>query len=176
MTEFAQTGNLSGVATRALLYGMKGRQPVQNTRPSIVVLLLAYAIWIGLIAVIATSSRLSFFAIDALVLVLFITLPYWAYRNWSWVTEDLPATFATVIVALMFLVLLTAHFNWDRAPSLNWPGKAGPLNPAHAGKPPYWLEFFVVQIAVYGTLSSWHTLRRWIARALGQTPSQAGKA
>lgn len=77
------------------------------SRLSLLILASVYFAWLGIIAFIATMPSLERLAVLAMALVLFVWLPFWAWWNWEHVTSDPPATYATVIVAVLMIVFLS---------------------------------------------------------------------
>lgn len=86
---------------------MNPPHPPSPARPPLFVLILVYAVWLAIIAWVATMPEPHWLGVPAMALVLFVWLPFWAWRNWQRVTSDLPATYATVIVALLFVAFLS---------------------------------------------------------------------
>jgi len=81
-------------------------------RPSAWVLLPVYLVWIGIFAASNAMPTSFLFGNIGLVMFLLIPVPYWAYRNWNDVVEDLPATYATIIVALVLIEAYNFEFWW----------------------------------------------------------------
>lgn len=81
-------------------------------RPSLAFLLGTYALWIGAIAALFMHPISAVGGTIAWALLLFVWLPLWAWMNWSTVVEDLPATYATIVVSLLLILLLGLNFEF----------------------------------------------------------------
>ncbi|MCP5557937.1 MAG: hypothetical protein H7A55_09320 [Verrucomicrobiaceae bacterium] len=140
--------------------------PTKPNRPTLTVMIAIYTVWIGSIVAIFTIPSLSFLGVLAAALVLFVWLPYWARMNWSFVVEDMPATYATIIVSVILMVLLGFIFRYD-AKTIGWRlVQSGWLEPRELG----WLNFFefVLHMGVFFSISpTW----RWLRRVFARTPS-----
>ncbi len=141
---------------------------LKPNRPTLTILLGIYAIWISAIVAILTIPSLTFLGVLAGALVLFVWLPYWARSNWSIVTEDLPATYATITVSLILIVLLGLMFRYD-ASSIGYRlVQSGWLEPRETGRL-NWIEFIVHMSVFYSVYPAW----RWFRRAFARPPSKA---
>ncbi len=141
---------------------------VKPHQPTLMMLLVVYAIWISAIVAIITIPSLSFLGILAVALVLFVWLPYWARVNWSSVADDLPATYATIAVSLILIVLLGFVFRYN-ASSIGYRlVQSGWLEPREIGQW-NWIEFVIQMGVFYSIYPAW----RWFRRAFARTPSKA---
>jgi|GEM_PF-5934395 len=137
-------------------------------RPTLTLMMAIYAVWIGSIIAIFTIPSLSFLGVLAAALVLFVWLPYWARTNWSFVVEDMPATYATIIVSVILMVLLGFIFRYDantigfRLVQSGWlePRELGRLNGIE----------FVLHMGVFFSI---YPTGRWLRRVFARTPSKS---
>jgi hypothetical protein len=144
---------------------------VKPNRPTLIMLLVVYAIWISAIVAIITIPSLSFLGVLAGALVLFVWLPYWARVNWSIVADDLPATYATIAASLILIVLLGFVFRYD-ASSIGYRlVQSGWLEPREIGRL-NWIEFIIHMGVFYSIYPAW----RWFRRVFARTPSKATEA
>ena len=139
-------------------------------RPTLTMLLGIYAIWISTIVAILTIPSLSFLGVLAGALVLFVWLPYWARVNWSIVADDLSATYATIIVSLILIVLLGLQFRYDVSSIGYRLVQSGWLEPREMGRL-NWIEFVVHMSVFYSVYPAW----RWFHRVFARTPSKAAE-
>jgi hypothetical protein len=76
-------------------------------RPSLSALLLVYALWIGALGLLLRQSNM-IWTMPLLALIGFVWAPAWVWRHWdSWVSEDPAAFCSTLLVALVWVVVLT---------------------------------------------------------------------
>ena len=138
-------------------------------RPSLTVLVITYALWIGALTALFLSPPSAVWSPIAWALLLFVWFPLWAWMNWSTVVEDRPATYATVIVALILLTLLGASFQFDIRSIAYQLTKLGWLETDdHYLVYPF--EFLLTMLVFYSIRTTWHAMRRLFARA---TPSRS---
>lgn len=133
-------------------------------RPTLFGLLGIYAIWLGALIAILTIPSLSFLGVLAGVLVLLVWLPCWAWVNWCLVTDHLPATYASVAVSLIVIVLLGLQLHLDVGSIGYRLVQSGWLEPREVGRL-NWLEF-ILHLGVFYSL---YPLWRWLRRAFERT-------
>lgn len=76
-------------------------------RPSLLALMLTYALWIGALGLLLRQSDM-IWTMPLLALIGFVWAPAWVWRRWDfWVGEDPAAFCSTLLVALIWLLLLT---------------------------------------------------------------------
>jgi hypothetical protein len=131
--------------------------------PSLVILLGIYSIWISAIVATITIPGFRFLGVLTCALVVFIWLPYWVCVNWSIVADDLPATYATIVVSLIVIVLLGLMFRYD-ASSIGYRlVKSGWLEPRELGLL-NWIEFSLQMGLFYSIYPAWRWFRRAFTR------------
>lgn len=138
--------------------------------PTFVILLGIYSIWISAIVATITIPGFTFLGVLACALVVFIWLPYWVRVNWAIVAGDLPATYATIVVSLIVIVLLGFMFCYD-ANSIGYRlVKSGWLEPRELALL-NWIEFIFQMGLFYSIYPTWH----WFRRAFTQKLSKAAE-
>jgi hypothetical protein len=136
------------------------------SRPRLGVVLLVYVLWLGTIAAIATRAELEPFSGIAIMLSLFVCLPYWAYKNWADVVADLPATYATLMVAALLMVLFCIQLNWDVSSLRYRAVQSGLMQPKETWRLDA-LEYAVYLIVFFNIPPLWRFLRRRLSSAPG---------
>ena len=135
-------------------------------RPTLSMLLGIYTVWISAIVAIITMPSLSFLGVLAAALLLFVWLPYWARVNWTFVVNDLSATYATITVSLILLVLLGLMIHYS--------GESIHFRLVESGWSPWLLnciEWFSYVVVIVGIGPTW----RWFRRAFTRTPSKVAE-
>jgi hypothetical protein len=129
-------------------------------RPGRGSLIIVYSIWIGIIAAIASIPELAFLGIVAFVLLLLIWMPYWAYRNWSSITEDLGATYATIVVTVIATFLLGAYVKSGAEPLVHLLVSSGIMDKNDQVVHGNWIEYVAGQICLFTLFLLWQFLRK----------------
>lgn len=128
-------------------------------RPSLAFLLLTYAFWIGAIAALFMLPISGFGGTVAWALLLFVWLPLWAWMNWSTVIEDLPATYATLVISLLLILLLGLNIQL---------GFTSIAYEFFHLSPPKRFDPLVIWLVFFSTPPIWRTLRRRFTRTTPQ--------
>ena len=124
-----------------------------------------YLVWLVALFALFTRPELSRWGVAGFALLLLIWLPFWAWRNWTLVAEDPPATAATVCVALLHLSLLGWHLQTGDAGMgalLEALGFERPFKPQAESR----LSFLLIVLAVHATPPLWRLLKAGWARLL----------
>lgn len=124
-----------------------------------------YLVWLVALFAVFTRPELSRWGVAGFALLLWIWLPFWAWRNWTLVAADPPATAATVCVTLLHLSLLGGYLQTGGAglgSLLEALGFERPFKP----QAEYRLFFVLTVLAVHATPTLWRLLKAGWARLL----------
>jgi len=98
-------------------------------------------------------------------LFFFVWIPFWAWHNWDDLAKNRSETFATMIVALLFLTILQVGLWWDGSMIRS------ELRMSFIKTDYSWLLTVfdnVTRILGYGTIFSWSYIRNRISALLDQ--------
>lgn len=165
----------SPVERRASAEPHPGKTP---RSPALWVLGLAYLTWIGFIAAVMHMPERLPFGVVAFVMVLLIWLPLWAYRHWTDVASDWPATWSIIGMAVLATFAMQVDVWWEESEarqvlsqmivSTSFPAK------------PVWHTPWPVKVIdalpeglMLGIVLCWGVVREWISkRFTRESPDQ----